>query len=127
MPMSDNYVAVTFTRERDDDLDVIRSTSWAKDENALSIQFLSEFPEFEGRMHILEVGSGIPQYQIKATIDLPDGDQSEPGEILISTVAALQAVYDMELAGGSFEVDKVVVNGEEYSAADLAAAVGPGI
>lgn len=125
--MSENYVAVTFTRERDDDLDVIRSTPWAKDENALSIQLLSEFEEFEGRMHILEVGSGVRQYEIVARIDLPEGEQSEPGEVLISTVAALQTVYDQELAGGSFEIDKVVINGQEYSAADLTASVGPGI
>jgi hypothetical protein len=42
-------------------------------------------------------------------------------------VASLQAVYDQELAGGSFEVDKVVINGQEYSADDLTASVGPGI
>lgn len=125
--MSENYVDVTFTRDRDDDLDVIRSTPWAKDENGLSIQFLSEFPEFEGRMHIVDVGSGARDYQIKTRIELPTGEHREPGEVLISTVASLQAVYDQELAGGSFEVDKVVINGQEYSADDLTASVGPGI
>jgi hypothetical protein len=125
--MSENYVAVTFTRNRDDDLDVIRSTSWAKDENALSIQLLSEFQEFEGRLHILEVGSGARQYQIDARVDLPEGGQLDPEEVLRSTVAAFQAVYDLELAGGSFEIDKVVINGQEHLADDLTAALGPGI
>ncbi len=125
--MSENYVDVTFTRNRQDDLDVIRSTPWAKKEDGLSIQFLSEFEEFKGRMHITDVGTGHQAYEIKARIDLPNGEQREPGEVLISTVASLQSVYDLELAGGHFEVDKVVINGQEYTADDLTASVGPGI
>ena len=125
--MSENYVDVTFTRNLQDDLDVIRSTPWAKKPDGLSIQFLSEFQEFKGRMHVINVGSGIQDYQIKARIDLPNSELRDPGEILIATVSSLQSVYDLELAGGHFDVDKVVINGQEYSAEDLTASVGPGI
>lgn len=42
-------------------------------------------------------------------------------------LAALQEVYNEELAGGSFEVDKIVIGGHEYLAADLVESAGPGI
>jgi hypothetical protein len=124
--MTQNYVTATFTRHMSDDLDVIRSTPWATADNALEIQFLSEFEEFEGRLHITEMGSGPDQYEIVVRIDL-EGDLQDPQSVLASTVAALQEVYNEEMAGGSFEVDKIVIGGNEYLAVDLVASAGPGI
>jgi len=125
--MSENYVNLTFSRDRESDNDVIQSMPWRESANALSIQLLNEFPEFEGRLHTLEVSDGVGEYTIKARIDLPGGELPDPSSILLSTVESLQAVYDKALAAGSFEIDKVVINGQEFLASDLTASVGPGI
>jgi ketosteroid isomerase-like protein len=127
--MSENFATIHFTRSMADDLDVVRSTPWAKDENGIEKQFRSEFAECidNSKLTIEElkwVQAG-DTYMYVTRLDLDGTNQNDPDAVLDHLVATLQQPYDLELAGGHFEIETITLGGVTFDTAELLAARDP--
>lgn len=131
--MTANYALITFSRSMADDLDVIRSTSWAEDPNGLKRQLVSEFEEYldVARFSIGDIAMvDGDTYTIPIRYDLSDTNQADPDAILQNLVETLQRPYMDEMSAGSFIIDRIVVDGRAFETADIVAArsgAAPGI
>jgi hypothetical protein len=124
--MTLNYATIHFTRSMADDLDVVHSTPWAKDENGIEKQFRSEFADYidESKLTIeafkwLNAGD---TYMYVTMLELDGINQDDPDAVLDNLVATLQRPFDLEMAGGHFEIETITLGGVTFDTAELLAA-----
>ncbi len=120
--MSKKYAIIRFTRSITDDMDVIRSTPWAKDDKGFEKQFRSEFDGFldMSRLVIEEYKLlSSDTYIFKTRLDLEGIRHTDPDTVLDYLVETIQRPYTEEDAGGHFDIETVTVDGITHNTVDL--------